>query len=228
MHDLKMRFAHWFNKEHDRDGHLWAEKFKCLLVESGHAARIVGAYIDLNPVRAGMVGDPKDYRWCGYAEALAGEERARQGLRMLFHEAVGESLGDRTGAEFAARPWKELAAEYRKILYWDGQKSDRDERKGRAGISRRKVEEVEAKGGKLSEMEMIRHRVRHFTDGLVIGSESFVGGVPRSAGVFRTPAQERGAKVPSCGDRVACDEGLGQSEFGMRGRGNRKGRRKRQ
>jgi hypothetical protein len=36
---------------------------------------------------------------------------------------------------------------------------------------------VGKKGGKLGEMEMIRHRVRHFTDGLVIGSESFVEGV---------------------------------------------------
>jgi hypothetical protein len=34
-----------------------------------------------------------------------------------------------------------------------------------------------AKGGKLSEAEMLRCRVRHFTDGLVIGNESFVEGV---------------------------------------------------
>jgi len=194
MHDLKMRFAHWFNKVHDRDGHLWAEKFKSLLVESGHAARIVGAYIDLNPVRAGMVEDPKDYRWCGYAEALAGEKRARQGVRMLFNEYVGESHGDNMGAEFAAGPWDKLAAEYRKILYWDGAESDRDERKGRAGISRGKVEEVERKGGKLSEMEMIRHRVRHFTDGLVIGSESFVEGVFLVARGYFGPRRKSGAR----------------------------------
>jgi REP element-mobilizing transposase RayT len=194
MHDLKMRFAHWFNKVHDRDGHLWAEKFKSLLVESGHAARIVGAYIDLNPVRAGMVEDPKDYRWCGYAEALAGEERARQGVRMLFNEYVGESHGDRTGAEFAAGPWEELAAEYRKILYWDGEESDRDERKGRAGIARGKVEEVERKSGKINEMEMIRHRVRHFTDGLVIGSESFVEGVFLAARGYFGPRRKSGAR----------------------------------
>jgi hypothetical protein len=37
----------------------------------------VAAYIDLNPVRAGIVKDPADYRWSGYAEAVAGLKPAR-------------------------------------------------------------------------------------------------------------------------------------------------------
>ncbi|MEZ5431159.1 MAG: hypothetical protein R3F31_08270 [Verrucomicrobiales bacterium] len=50
----------------------------------------MAAYIDLNPVRAGMVDDPKDYRWCGYAEAVAGGRRARRGLgTMLEHTSTG-------------------------------------------------------------------------------------------------------------------------------------------
>jgi len=40
----------------------------------------MAAYIDLNPVRAKMVEEPEDYRWCGYAEALSGSKEARQGL----------------------------------------------------------------------------------------------------------------------------------------------------
>ncbi len=36
----------------------------------------MAAYIDLNPVRAGLVSDPKDYRWCGYGEAVGGHEGA--------------------------------------------------------------------------------------------------------------------------------------------------------
>jgi hypothetical protein len=174
MHDLKLRFAHWFNREHERDGALWAAKFKSVLVESGHAARIVSAYIDLNPVRAGMVEDPKDYRWCGYAEAVAGMRRAREGLRLLIFEKTAALLGETLGAKAAAAPWREVAAEYRKILFFDGEESLRDERMDRAGIPKEKVTRVLAKDGKLSEAEMLRHRVRHFTDGLVIGSEGFV------------------------------------------------------
>ncbi len=45
----------------------WETRFKNELVEEGHAARNVAAYIDLNPVRAGMVKDPKDYRWCHFS-----------------------------------------------------------------------------------------------------------------------------------------------------------------
>jgi REP element-mobilizing transposase RayT len=177
MHDLKLRFAKWFNREHDRDGVLWSENFKSLLVQSGHAARVVGAYIDLNPVRAGIVEDPKDYRWSGYGEAVAGDERAREGVRLLvFEEKAGQS-GESLGAKESSGSWREIAAEYRKHLYLDAEESWRDEEKGRAGIPKRRVEEVLAKGGKLSEAEMLRCRVRHFTDGLVVGSESFVEGV---------------------------------------------------
>jgi len=38
----------------------------------------MAAYIDLNAVRAGLVEDPKDYRFCGYAEAVVGHRRARE------------------------------------------------------------------------------------------------------------------------------------------------------
>ena len=37
----------------------------------GRAVATVAAYIVLNPVRAGLCADPKEYRYCGYAEALA-------------------------------------------------------------------------------------------------------------------------------------------------------------
>jgi hypothetical protein len=43
------------------------------------------AFIELNPVRAGLYDDPKDYRYCGYAEALAkGSLLARQGIRTIL------------------------------------------------------------------------------------------------------------------------------------------------
>ena len=55
----------------------------------GHAARVVAAYIDLNPVRAGMDEDPKDYSWCGYARAVVGEKDCVKGITSLWVHGLG-------------------------------------------------------------------------------------------------------------------------------------------
>ena len=72
MKTLKQRFTIWFNQINGRYGPLWSDRFKSVLVEGrGNPLQTMAAYIDLNPVRAGIVDDPKDYRFCGYAEAVA-------------------------------------------------------------------------------------------------------------------------------------------------------------
>jgi hypothetical protein len=68
----------------------------------------VAAYIELNPVRAGLCADPKDYRYCGYAEALAkGCALAREGIRPVL-------------AQPASLSWKELSRQYRQYLFIKG------------------------------------------------------------------------------------------------------------
>ena len=68
---VKQRFSIWFNKSHQRVGTLWCERFKSMVVESSpRALQTMALYIDLNAVRAGLAADPKDYRFCGYAEAV--------------------------------------------------------------------------------------------------------------------------------------------------------------
>ncbi|MDQ8208059.1 transposase, partial [Coraliomargarita sp. SDUM461003] len=80
MKSLKQRFSVWFNRNHKRYGTLWADRFKSVLVEGhGNPLQTMAAYIDLNPVRAGIVEDPKDYRFCGYAEAVVGVKAAQAG-----------------------------------------------------------------------------------------------------------------------------------------------------
>ncbi len=60
-----------------------------MLVEGkGRTLSIMAAYIDLNPVRAGIVKDPADYRWSGYAEAVAGRKTARMGLKKVVMGVV--------------------------------------------------------------------------------------------------------------------------------------------
>ncbi|MCC5804859.1 MAG: transposase [Opitutales bacterium] len=81
MQTLKQRYTKWFNHTHEMEGTLWAERFGSVLVEDDPSiVALVAAYIDLNPVRAGLAALPEDYRWCGYAEALAGNENLRASL----------------------------------------------------------------------------------------------------------------------------------------------------
>jgi REP element-mobilizing transposase RayT len=63
MRGLLQRFTRWFNKRHGLRGTLWEDRFHSVIVQSGLASRTMAAYIDLNPVRAGICKDPADYRW---------------------------------------------------------------------------------------------------------------------------------------------------------------------
>ena len=87
MKELKQRFSRWYNRRHERFGTLWAERFKSVVVENQPSSlEAVATFIDLNPARAGLVEDPKDYRFCGYAAAVAGNALARKGLMSLQNQ----------------------------------------------------------------------------------------------------------------------------------------------
>jgi REP element-mobilizing transposase RayT len=159
MKTLKQRFTMWYNMTHDRFGTLWAERFKSVLVEDdGFALSTVAAYIDLNPVRAKLVEDPKDYRWCGYGEAVGeGGERIRAGL----------------GSILRGLDWSGVLKAYRVILFGKGtrRKADGSE----AGeIPWEQARQVLNDGGRLPAATVLRCRVRYFTDGAALGSPGFV------------------------------------------------------
>ncbi len=63
MKDIKQTFSRHYNKRHNRRGTLWGERFKSVIVEKGHTLINRLAYIDLNPLRAGLVKKPEEYRW---------------------------------------------------------------------------------------------------------------------------------------------------------------------
>jgi hypothetical protein len=95
MPSLKQRFSRWHNGRNRRKGTLWEDRYRSVAVEIqdlatlGAAARLVSAYIDLNPVRAGMVEDPTEYPWCGYARALVGEKESAKGLLRVWGKQRG-------------------------------------------------------------------------------------------------------------------------------------------
>ncbi|MEZ5328728.1 MAG: transposase [Verrucomicrobiales bacterium] len=70
--EIKQRISQWYNGKNERTGPLWEDRFKSVLVQGKQGVlATVAAYIDLNAVRAGIVQDPRQWRWCGYAEAAA-------------------------------------------------------------------------------------------------------------------------------------------------------------
>ena len=183
--EVKERFSRWFNKRRGRRGTLWMDRFKSVLVEGkGEALRTMAAYIDLNPVRAGLVKDPKDYRWCGYAEALGGSRRAQRGLC----KAIGKPVD---GWQSAG-----VAEAYRCILFDEGRevKDAQNERVVERGLSGESVRAVLAERGKLSAAELVRLRVRYFSDGAILGSKAFVEGIFESQREQFSPKRKRGAK----------------------------------
>jgi len=66
MKALGQRYAQYFNHEHDRSGTLWEGRFKSCLVDTESYFLQCQRYIELNPVKAGMVNYAGDYRWSSY------------------------------------------------------------------------------------------------------------------------------------------------------------------
>jgi len=216
MHDLSQfmqgflqRYTQWHNRKTKRKGHLWEDRFKSVIVEDGVASKTMAAYIDLNPVRAGMVKNPEDYRWSSYGEAIGGGakgngKKARAGLvrAMRAHKGVAADAAFWTG---------DVALEYRKILLAGaGERvEERVEQSGamksivkRKGLTKeqldaekqRLLEAEEKRMGEIPFGRMLRCRVRYFTDGAVIGSRDFVNAVFSSARERFGPRRKDGAR----------------------------------
>jgi len=176
MKEFKQRFSRWFNRQSDRFGTLWAERFSSTLVEdTAQALQTVASYIDLNPVRAGLVADPKDYRFCGYSAALAGQVEVRRGLSSFLQ----------------GRSWTAAAAEYRRNLFMTAGVAGHSDKQA---LDRETIRAELARGGHLSLPEILRLRLRHLTAGVAIGSREFVNEVFRRHRSHFGPRRTDGAR----------------------------------
>lgn len=190
MKGVMQRFTQWYNIKHKRSGTLWEQRFKSVVVEDGLAARTMAAYIDLNPVRAGMVSDPADYRWSGYGEAVGGGakgngKRAREGIvrAWMAHKGWEANVkcwqgGGKRGA---------IHADYRAMLLIEGAEKFHEVSDSMTGQLRDKLarkgmakEQIDAElrrleaGRGVAVAKRLRWRLRYFSDGAVIGQRSFV------------------------------------------------------
>jgi len=191
MKGLKQEFTQWFNRTHKRSGTLWESRFKSVLINGmdAEALTMMSAYIDLNPVRAGMVEDPKDYRWSSYGAACAGQAEAREGIEQVInqlHLSRGKNLPG----------LKKALSEYRCELMIRGQ-SEGVASSGnplRKGVSEERIRAVMDRKGKLTRQEALLCRVRYFCDGGVIGSQRSVDEVFESQRWRFGPKRSSGAR----------------------------------
>ena len=119
MHRLNATYSQKFNRTHERVGHLFQGRFKGILVEKEpHLLELV-RYVVLNPVRAGLVPHPGDWRWSNY-RATAGLQVPPSWLdtEWTISQFGGRQEGRRSYREFVAAgigvvdtPWSRLAGQ---------------------------------------------------------------------------------------------------------------------
>ena len=72
MQSVGRSYVRYFNKRHNRSGTLWEGRYKSSLIDSEAYLLTCMAYIDLNPVRAGLAESAEDFSWSSYKH-LAGQ-----------------------------------------------------------------------------------------------------------------------------------------------------------
>lgn len=66
MQTLGRHYVRYFNHTHQRTGTLWEGRFRSCVVDTDYYFLVCQRYIELNPVRAGMVEAPECYTWSSY------------------------------------------------------------------------------------------------------------------------------------------------------------------
>jgi putative transposase len=94
---LGRRYVQYINKTYRRTGTLWDSRYKSSLVQADAYLLQCQRYIELNPVRAGMVDDPAHYRWSSYRSNGLGQADTLLTLHPVY-EALGRDPDERRSA----------------------------------------------------------------------------------------------------------------------------------
>ena len=159
--DIKQGFTRYYNRKYNRKGYFWGERFKSMIVQDGRTLVNLLAYVDLNPIRAGVVTKPEEYRWSSIG----------------YHLQTGNK-GSLLSVDFGLQEWNEpdpgeRVRLYRQFVYETGAV---DAGKG-VVIDQKVVHKQRKRNFKLGRAERFRNRSRYFTEAGVIGSKEFVGEV---------------------------------------------------
>jgi REP element-mobilizing transposase RayT len=147
--EIKQGFTRVYNKKRCRKGTFWAERFKSVIVEKGETLINCLAYIDLNPIRAGLVDRPEEYHWSSL------------GYRFRSSRKDGFLSWNMGLKEYNVKSPKERLRLYREFVY------------ARGGVDLGKGRILDAIA--LPEnVERFIQRTRFFTDAGIMGSREFV------------------------------------------------------
>jgi REP element-mobilizing transposase RayT/ribosomal protein S30 len=159
IRDIKVTFARYYNRRHNRRGYFWGDRFKSVIVDRGETLVNCLAYIDLNPLRAGIVKQPEKYRWNSIGYHL------QTGNKDHF---LSTDFGLK---EFNVRSEKERIRRYRRYMYEAGS-IDRPD-KGKVKVIDPRIL-AKQKNNEITKASRMRYRTRYFTDSGIIGSKEFV------------------------------------------------------
>ncbi|HWP71607.1 MAG TPA: transposase [Gemmatimonadaceae bacterium] len=132
MQSVGRRYVHYFNRKYGRTGTLWEGRYRATLIDSEQYLLTCYRYIELNPVRAGLVANPGQYRWSSYGanalglydplvaphalfRALGYDDESRMAAyRALFHDGLDgrtmSAIRDATNKAWALGRVPEVAA----------------------------------------------------------------------------------------------------------------------
>ena len=161
VREIKVGFARYYNKRHNRRGYFWGDRFKSVIVDKGETLVNCLAYIDLNPLRAGIVNRPEDYRWNSLGYHVQTNNR---------DNFLSTDFGLK---EFNVKSEKDRIRRYRRYVYEAGA-VNRPEKGKTKVIGDRILEKEHNRKFELSRSDRFRYRTRYFTDSGIIGSKEFV------------------------------------------------------
>lgn len=98
------KYVGYFNRRYTRTGRLFEGPFKSSVIDTEKYWFTCMRYVELNPVRAGLVSDPADYRWSSYRSNALGVYD-----RLIAPHSLYTSLGE--AAAGRQQSWRELCRE---------------------------------------------------------------------------------------------------------------------
>jgi putative transposase len=161
VREIKAGFARYYNRRHHRRGYFWGDRFKSVIVDKGETLINCLAYIDLNPLRAGIVDRPEDYRWNSLGYHIQTENK---------DQFLSTDFGLK---EFSVKSKKERIKLYRRYVYEAGALNRPDKMQAQV-IDAKVVAKERKKHFEISRIDRFRYRTRYFTDSGIIGSKEFV------------------------------------------------------
>ena len=161
MREIKVGFARYFNRRQNRRGYFWGDRFKSVIVENGETLINCLAYIDLNPLRAGLVERPEQYRWNSLGYHIQTNNR---------DNFLSTDFGLK---EFHVKSKRERIRRYRRYVYEAGAINRADKMQAKV-IDNKVVAKERKKEFEISRVSRFRYRTRYFTDSGIIGSKEFV------------------------------------------------------